>query len=307
MARALLYDRFGGIDELYVGELPELTLEPGHVRIQTKAAALNPFDFKMRSGLIPIQVTFPHGVGNDFSGVVSEVAPGATYFNGEQVRVGDDVLGFADQNAVAEEIVLSASQIAKKPHNVSWSVAGGLAVAGLTAQACIDALQISSVDVIAVSAAAGGVGQVFCQLAREHGAKVVGIAGPNNQQSLRDLGVNPVDYNGELVEQLRVAAPEGFTKFLDCFGRSSIDLALSLGIPASQLCSIVDHAAVAELELATPGRYERSAATLAELANKVSSGSVTLKVQETFTLDQYSAAFELLERRHLHGKVVITF
>lgn len=307
MPRALLYDEFGGIDVLYIGEVPHSEMQPGQVRLSVKAAALNPFDFKMRSGLIPMPVTFPHGVGNDVAGIVTEVAAGSTYFNGDPIVAGDEVLGFADQNAIAEDVVLGASQIAPKPAGLSWEVAGGLAVAGLTADACITALNISAADTLGVSAAAGSVGQVFCQLALAKGATVIGSASPANAEFLRQLGVIPVDYTGDIAAQFTFAAPHGLTKFQDNFGRPAIDMALGLGLSPEKVCSIVDHGAVAELGLATPGRYERSASKLSELAHLVASGKLTLNVQARFPLEHFREACELLEARHVRGKVVITF
>lgn len=307
MSKALLYDEFGGIDVLYIGDVPRSELEPGQVRLSVKAAALNPFDFKMRSGLIPMPATFPHGVGNDVAGIVTEVSAGSTYFNGDPIVVGDEVLGFADQNAIAEEVVLSSSQIAPKPKEISWEVAGGLAVAGLTADACITALSISAADTVGVSAAAGSVGQVFCQLALAQGATVIGSASPSNAEFLRQLGVIPVDYTGDIAAQFTAAAPHGLTKFQDNFGRPAIDMAMGLGLSPKNVCSIVDHAAVAELGLATPGRYERSASKLSELAHMVASGNLSLNVEARFPLEQFREACELLESRHVRGKVVITF
>ncbi|MEY4533440.1 MAG: hypothetical protein RI926_1209 [Actinomycetota bacterium] len=307
MSRALLYDAFGGIDVLYLGNLPHLELAPGQVRIHTVTAALNPFDFKMRSGFIPGSAVFPHGVGNDFAGVVSEVTPEAQFFDGAPIRVGDHVLGFVDQTGVAEEIVVPASQIVSKPHELSWEVAGGLAVAGLTADACLSALEIYAVDVVGVSSAAGSVGQLFCQLAIAAGAQVIGSASSSNAEFLSGLGVIPVDYRKDLLEQIRVAAPSGLTKFQDNFGRPAIDMALSLGLPANQICSIVDHAAVAELGLASPGKYLRSASKLSVLAKRIAARELSLEVQSVFALGDFVSAFELLETRHGRGKVVITF
>lgn len=307
MPKALLYDAFGGIDVLYLGDVPRAELQPGQVRIAVRAAALNPFDFKMRSGVVPMPATFPHGVGNDFAGLVIEVGDGSTYYTGEYIVQGDEVLGFADQNAIAEEIVVGDHQLAPKPENLTWSVAGGLAVSGLTADACITALDINASDVVGVSAAAGSVGQVFCQLALAREATVVGSASTANQSFLRSLGVTPVDYSGDLVAQFETAAPSGLTKFQDNFGRPAIDVALGLGIPAQNVCSIVDHAAVAELGLATPGRYERSASKLFELAELIATEQLSLSIEAEFSLGRYRQAFELLESRHVRGKVVITF
>jgi NADPH:quinone reductase-like Zn-dependent oxidoreductase len=167
-ARALLYREFGGPSVLRIEPVPECHPEPGQVRVRVKVAGLNPIDVKLRTGLYPQPgCRFPLGTGQDFAGVVDEVAPGAQYFDGSPCAVGDHVLGWTDaQIAARSQLAVSATNLARKPAKLSWDVAGTLQTAALTAQASLDVLNIGKQDVVLVSAAAGGVGLVYAQLAR---------------------------------------------------------------------------------------------------------------------------------------------
>ncbi len=115
MPKAVQYERFGDPSVLEVVEVPEVHPGEGKVRIAVRAAGLNPFDFKMRSGLVPIaDPKFPRGIGGDFAGVVDEVGEGAQYADGSAVAVGDEVLGWGDR-VVREQLVVAAKNLARKP------------------------------------------------------------------------------------------------------------------------------------------------------------------------------------------------
>lgn len=304
MSRAVVYNAFGSPEVLEQAEVPDVTPTGNEVAVRVRAAGLNPFDFKVRSGLIPmVPPIFPKGIGSDVAGIVEEVGPDARYADGTEVTVGDEVMGWSDEGAIRERTITLATNLCRKPAGLDWAVAGSLTVAGLTARACIDLMQLSTDDVVLVSAAAGSVGLLFCQLARRAGANVIGTASPSNHEFLRSLGVTPVEYGPGLVDRVQAIAHP--TWMQDCQGRESIDAGLKLGIPADHICSIVDHAAVAELGLASPGRYERSSATLAHLAELLATGKLVLPVAQTFPLDEVREAFRQLETRHISGKLVI--
>lgn len=305
MARSVVYNSQGGIEVLELVETDSRTPTPGTVSVHINAAGLNPFDFKLRSGIIPMPVEFPRGIGTDFAGIVDAVGEGAQYADGSPIEIGDEVLGWSDLGSLTEQAIVSASAMARKPEDLSWELAGSLATAALTAQAAIDLMEPHAGDTVVVSAAAGAVGIVYCQLALAAGARVIGTASEANHDFLRSLGVEPVAYGEGLAERLTALTPEGITYVQDNWGREFIDVALSIGVAPEKVCTIVDHAATAELGLSNPGRYERSTATLEKLATRVATGELVLPIQQVFALDDYAQAFTLLESRHLRGKVVV--
>lgn len=305
MPHAVQYNEFGSVDVLQFAEVVALAPSTGQVAVAVKAAGLNPFDFKLRSGVIPMPVEFPRVVGSDFAGVVTAVADDATYADGSSIAVGDEVLGWIDSGSWREQAVVGASSIARKPARLSWELAGGLTTAALTAQACIDLMKPARGDTVVVGAAAGAVGIVFCQLAVATGARVIGTASQGNHEFLRSIGVEPVTYGEGLAQRLRSLTPNGITFVQDNWGREFIDIALEIGVPSEKICTIVDHKATADLGLSNPGRYERSSATVEAFASKVAAGEIILPIERTFALSEYRQAFELLEARHLRGKIVM--
>ncbi len=307
MPRAVLYDRFGTAEVLEIKHIPEVHATEGRARVAVVAVGLNPFDFKMRSGAIPIgDPRFPRGLGGDFAGVIDEVGEGASYWDGAPVKPGDEVLGWSDAGTLREQLVVPTAQLARKPAALSWHVAASLSGPAQTADAALKALAIGPSDTVLLSAAAGGVGFVYAQLARARGASVIGTASPGNFDALERIGVVPTTYGPELADRVRALAPGGITAVQDNFGRETIDAGFALGLTADRICTIVDHEAVTELGLASPGRYARSAERLEGFARLAAEGGLQLPIQSVFALAQVREAFELLEGRHLSGKVVVT-
>jgi NADPH:quinone reductase-like Zn-dependent oxidoreductase len=113
--RRVQYDRYGGPQEMYIGEYTLPSLGTNQVRVDVKAAAINPFDWKLRQGSMKLFMgrAFPKGMGTDFAGVVEAIGGDVT-----SLRVGDEVFGTMDSKksgAFAEQIVLDSNFVAKKP------------------------------------------------------------------------------------------------------------------------------------------------------------------------------------------------
>ena len=310
MPRAIQYTQFGGPEVLHLVEVPVAWPAPGEVRLRVKAVGLNPVDMKLRSGLIPLpDPDFPRGICSDMAGVVDAVGGQARYPDGSAIAVGDEVLGWSENRSLGEQLIVTAEQVTQKPPGLPWPVAGALMTAGLTADAALTTLGIHADDVVLVSAAAGGVGLIYSQLALRRGAHVIGTAGEANHAALTALGIIPVNYGPGLADRVRAAIREHglgqLTAVQDNAGRETIDAGLELGLAPERICSIVDHQAVAQLGLASPGRYHRSAQKLGELARLCAAGGIQLPIRATFSLDETVEAFRLLETRHGRGKIVI--
>jgi NADPH:quinone reductase-like Zn-dependent oxidoreductase len=303
--RAVRFERYGGVEELAVTEVPRPRAAPGRVVVEVMAAALNPGEAAIRQGLMhdrwPAQ--FPSGEGSDFAGVVTEVGDGVT-----SVAPGAEVIGWTDERAShAEAVSVPAGQLVAKPAGVSWEAAGSLHVAGTTAWAAVRAVDTRPGDTVAISAAAGGVGSIAVQLARRSGARVIGIAGAANASWLASLGVTPVTYGDGLADRLRAAAPDGIDAFIDCFGGGYVDLAVELGVPKERIDTIIDWAAAQQAGAKVEGvaAAEDPAAVLSELAGLVAAGELVVPVARTYPLSQVRDAYAELEKRHTRGKIVL--
>ncbi|WP_074358199.1 NADP-dependent oxidoreductase [Mycobacteroides abscessus] len=306
MTKAVQFDQYGGIDVLQVRDVPRAVPAPDEVLVQVRAAGINPGEAKIRTGMLHdrFPATFPSGQGSDLAGVVVEAGHGVARF-----APGDEVFGYTDNRAShAEFVVVPASQLVTKPEGLSWEVAGSLFVAGTTAYAAVGSVHLSPGDVVAVSAAAGGVGTIAVQLARAAGATVIGIAGPDNDEWLTAHGVIPVNYGDGLAERIKAAAPQGrVDAFLDLFGGGYVDLALNeLGVDLQRIDTIIDFAAIERYGVQSVGNAEgASAQVLSELAALIVDGKLEVTVAQTFPLDAVRSAYELLERQHTRGKIVL--
>ncbi|TRW79652.1 NADP-dependent oxidoreductase [Mycolicibacterium sp. 018/SC-01/001] len=306
MSRAVQFDQYGGVEVLQVRDVARPVAGPGRVLIEVRAAGINPGEAMIREGFLHDRwpATFPSGQGSDVAGVVVEVAPDVT-----GVAVGDEVLGFSDERSTqAEYVALPADQVTPKPAELSWEQAGSLNVAGTTAYAAVRSLGLTADDTVAVSAAAGGVGTLAVQLAVRTGATVLGIAGPANDDWLRDHGVIPVNYGDGLAERLRAAAPGGrVDAFLDLFGGGYVALAVEeLGVAPQRVDTIIDFAAVEQFGVQSVGSAEAPGTTaLAELADLIARGELDLPIAAVYPLDEVRAAYTDLAARHSRGKVVL--
>jgi NADPH:quinone reductase-like Zn-dependent oxidoreductase len=299
--KAVRFDKYGGIDVLRVVDVPIPEPGPAEALVQVSAASINPGEAKIREGTLHalFPATFPSGEGTDFAGTVAKVSSEAS-----GVTVGAEVIGFTDKRAShAEYVVAPVQNLTLKPKNVSWEVAGSLAVAGSTAYSAVRAVSLKPGDAVAVSAAAGGVGSIAVQLAKRAGAKVTGIASRANETWLTTHGIQFVAYGDGLAERLR---PSRLDAFIDTYGGGYVKLAVELGVARERIDTVIDFQAVQQYGVKRAGSDgARTAAVLAELAELVASGDLEVPIAATFPLAQVRAAFELLEKGHTRGKIVL--
>jgi NADPH:quinone reductase-like Zn-dependent oxidoreductase len=305
--KAVRFDEYGDVDVLKVADVPVPDPGAGQVLVRVKAAGINPGEAKIREGLLHAlwPATFPSGQGSDLAGVVDRLGPGVT-----TAAAGDEVIGWVDtRSAQAEYAVVDADNLASKPPDVPWEVAGALGVAGFTAWAAIRAVNLKSGDTVAVAGAAGGVGSLTVQLARRAGATVVGIAGQHNQEWLREHGAIPVRYGEDLVGRIfdaLLTTPQ-VDAFIDTYGGDYVEFAINeLGVEPSRVDTIVRFDAVREYGVKSEGNAAgASAATLAELARLIAAGELEVPIAATYPLDQVREAYARLATGHVRGKIVL--
>jgi NADPH:quinone reductase-like Zn-dependent oxidoreductase len=299
MPRAVKFDKYGGIEVLKVVEVDRPTPGPGKVLVRVKAAGINPGEASIRKGLFADRwpSTFPSGQGSDLAGIVEELGPGVS-----NVAVGDEVIGFTNDRASQAD----SGNLVPRPANVSWEQAGALFVAGTTAYAAVRSVALSAGDTVVVSGAAGGVGSLAVQLARNAGAKVIGLAGDANHKWLSKYGVIPVTYGDGVEDRIRAAAGGKVDAFIDTFGGGYVELALKLGVPANRIDTIIDFAAAAKYGVKTEGNHEGATRdVLAQLAGLVAAGRLEIPIAKVYPLAEVRDAYRELEQRHTRGKIVL--
>jgi NADPH:quinone reductase-like Zn-dependent oxidoreductase len=297
-------DKYGGLEVLQVVEVDRPIPGPGKVLVRVKAAGINPGEASIRKGMFAERwpTTFPSGQGTDFAGVVEEMGPGVA-----NVAVGDEVIGFTnDRASQAEFVLVESGHLVPRPPGVSWEQAGALFVAGTTAYAAVRSVSLSVGDTVVVSGAAGGVGSIAVQLARNAGARVIGLAGDGNRQWLTDHGVIPVTYGDGVEDRIRAATGGKVDAFIDTFGGGYVELALKLGVAPNRIDTIIDFAAAAKYGVKAEGSFEAATAeVLAELAGLLATGRLEIPIAKVYPLAEVREAYRDLEQRHTRGKIVL--
>jgi NADPH:quinone reductase-like Zn-dependent oxidoreductase len=303
-ARAVRFDRYGGREVLYVADIDMPVPGDGEVLVEVRAAGINPGEAAIRVGALHemFPATFPSGEGSDLAGVVAAVGTGVTEFS-----PGDAVLGFSlRRSSHATHAVVPEDQLIHKSPQLGWEAAGSLYVAGCTAYAAVRAVAPQPGETVAVSAAAGGVGSFVVQLLALRNVQVLGIASAGNADWLRAHEVIPVEYGDGLAARLREAAPNGVDAFIDLFSPDYVQLAVDLGVAPQRIDTIISFAKAGEVGAKTEGSAEASTtAVLAEMASLVATGAIDADIAASYPLDQVAEAFERLEQRHTHGKIVL--
>jgi NADPH:quinone reductase-like Zn-dependent oxidoreductase len=156
--KAIQYSRFGGPEVLELVDLPDPHPGPGQIRVAVRAAAVNPIDWKVRSGMMDGEV--PQTTGREVAGVVDEVGDGVT-----DVAPGDRVFGFVADGAGAAELALLADY-APIPPSLDFAQAAALPVAVETAVRTLELLGVRPGTTVLINGAAGGVGSAATQIAR---------------------------------------------------------------------------------------------------------------------------------------------
>lgn len=301
MSRVVVFDEYGEPEVLQLVEVEPPEPGPGQLRVRVVAAGVQPFDVKFRAGLVSwMKARFPQRLGNEVAGVVDAVGPDVVGFT-----AGDEVLGHVSLGGHADHALADVAQLVRKPAGMPWDVAGALAASGQTAATVCDELRVGPGETLLVHAAAGGVGSFAVQVARAHGATVVGTASPRNHDYLRSLGAVPVAYGDGLVERVRAAAPHGVDAALDAAGtKEALQASVELVTDPHRACAIVDEDLADELGVRfVTGR--NSASRLAGLTELYEQGRLRVEIHRTFGLADVAAAHREVETRHVRGKVVL--
>ena len=304
MPRAVKFDHYGEIDVLRVVEVERPVPKPNQVLVRVKAAGINPGEIMIRKGVFADRwpATFPSGQGSDLAGIVEEIGSAV-----KNVAVGDEIIGFTEDRAShAELVILEVGHFVPRPAHVPWEQAGALFVAGTTAYAAVKAVALTASDTLVVSGAAGGVGSIVVQLARNIGAKVLGLASAANHAWLTDHGVIPISYGDGVAERIRAASGNKIDAFVDAFGGGYVELALKLGVAPDRIDTIIDFAAAAKYGVKSEGNSAAAnAGVLAELAGLIEAGRLETPIAKTYRLADVREAYQDLEKRHTRGKIVL--
>jgi NADPH:quinone reductase-like Zn-dependent oxidoreductase len=294
MMKAVRYDRFTGIDGIYLADVPEPVAGPGEVVVRVEAGALNP-------GALPALHGSSYTPGRDLAGAV--VAVGADV---DSFAVDDAVLGWLRSwEAHAQLVAIPAAQLVSKPHALSWDVAGSLYTTPMAGLGAIRAVEPRPGETIVISGASGGVGFTAAQLALRAGATVIGLTSGAHFDLLRHHGIEPVRYGDGEQERIRSTA-DRVDAFIDTVGGRYIDLAINLGVPVDRIDTVVDYQGAKEKGVKSLGTTDAGGPpALAELAGLAATGDLLIPIAATYPLTAVRDAYQALADRETHGRIVL--
>src|SRR5260370_23228795 len=169
--KAIRVESQGGPEVLKLVELPAPAPGKGEALVRVEAAGVNFIDIYQRNGLYKVAVPFT--LGQEGAGTVEAVGPGVT-----EVRAGDRVAWTSVMGSYATHQIIPGWRLVPVPGKLDAQTAAAAMLQGMTAHYLVnDTFPLRSGHVCLIHAAAGGVGQLFCQLARRAGARVIGTAG----------------------------------------------------------------------------------------------------------------------------------
>lgn len=226
----------GGFEKLRVCDLPRAPLGASGVRVRTESIGVNFADCVVRMGLYESAkkyVGWPIVPGFEFSGTVTECAPGVDY------RAGQQIVGITRFGGYASEVVVPAAQVFPLPPGWSSLEAGGFSVTALTAWYALRELcKLRPGNSVLIHSAAGGVGLAATQIARAVGAQVIGVVGAAHKRvAAIEAGANHVVERdaGDWVRAVGEIAPAGVDVVLDPNGAETLAASYRLLAPAGRL------------------------------------------------------------------------
>ena len=237
--------------------------------------------------------------GHELAGVVTALGYGTT-----GLSVGQRVFGLTDwsrDGTLAEYAAVEARNLAPLPGDVDFTVGASLPISGLTAwQGLIVHGRLQAGQRVIAHGAAGAVGSMVTQLAREFGAWVIGTGRAADRQKALDFGANEyVDLDNEVLEDVG-----GVDLVFDLIGGDIGKRSARLVRPGGTLVSIVGPVEVGPADgRAIDFVVESDRAQLGEIVQRVRDGRLRTNIGVVSALDDAVAAFNPTERRP--GKTII--
>ncbi len=311
--KAIVLHRFGEAAQLKMEEVKTPVAGKQQVLLKVRAIGINPVDTKVRAGTNRLAkgLPLPAVIGWDVSGEIVH--------RGEEVelfREGDavfGVIGFPGAGGAYAEYALAAPEsLALKPANVSFEEAAALPIAGLTAyQAIHEHLKIESGQRLLIQAAAGGVGHLSVQLAKQAGAYVNGTASAKNKDFLYHLGADQViDYKAEKFEERvemvdavqEAMGGEILYRSIGCTRKGGRVVCLPSSTKNDPEAIALARARGVWLEWPM---MHVSRVQLKVLADLVSTGKLKVHLNDIFDLAETAAAHRAIETHATRGKIVV--
>ncbi len=320
--KAIQVSKTGGPEVLTLVDLPIPEPKPNEALVQIKAAGVNFIDVYFREGRYP--TSLPFVVGQEAAGIVTKVGSEVT-----PVTVGDRVAYVGVLGSYAEYAAVPASKLVRIPGELDFTQAAAAMLQGMTAHYLVHSTyQLKRGESALMHAAAGGVGLLLVQMAKQIGARLIGTAGSKEKAALaREAGADEVIVYTEQdfeVETRKLTNGEGVHVVYDGVGKSTFDKDLNVlrrrgclvlfggssgPVPPFDLIKLSQKGSL-YITRPTLVDYTATRDELEWRANDVMQGIIRgvlkLRIHKTYPLDQAQEAHRELEGRKTTGKLLLT-
>ncbi len=306
--KAVRYSQYGGPEVLQIAEIDKPSLKDGQILVEVKASAINPFDWKVRKGLMKdsIPLDLPITIGSDFAGIVEEVPAGI-----EAYKPGDEVYGSANvlngsSGSMAECAAVNTTSVALKPGDLNFTEAAAIVLVGVSTIQALDQMNLSEGKKILIHGGAGGIGSSAIQYAKHLRAYVATTARADDIDFVKNLGADEViDYESRDFSEV----VKDFDAVFDTVGGETYKKSFGVLKEGGIIVSMV---MPPDEELA--GKYSVKAVLMSSKVNTdslnrlkelVEQDIIKPQVDKAFPLSQAAKAYDHQENGSPKGKVVV--
>ena len=322
MIRVVKIEKNGGPEVLEIKNVDIRDPSPDQVLIKHKAIGLNYIDTYHRAGAYPLPL--PTGIGLEGAGIIKKIGSKVKGLSvGDLVAYAGVPLG-----AYAEERVYPADKLVKVPDGISPEIAACIMTKGLTTYYLLyKTYKVSASETLLFHAAAGGVGQIFCQWAKSIGCKLIGTVGSDEKVDIAkkngcDFVINyrKEDFDKKVLE---ITENKGVDVVYDGVGKDTFEksinclkvrgMMVSFGNSSGSLNPIDIKKYIVPKSLfftrPTLGHYFSNKELLGEAAEKlfkqVKYGKVKIEIFKKYKLEEVVQAHKDFEARKIIGPAIL--
>ena len=319
--KAIQVQKSGGPEALTLVDIPVPEPKPNEVVVKVSAAGINFVDVYFREGRYPAALPFVSG--QEASGIVSEVGAEVKSF-----KAGDRVASTGIMGAYAEYAAVPADRLVRVPEGITHQQAAAAMLQGMTAHYLVyDTYPLKKGETALIHAAAGGVGLLLVQMAKNIGARVLATTGTEDKAKLaREAGADEVIVYSQQdfeAETKRLTGGKGVHVIYDGVGKTTFDKDLNILRPRGYLVlfgaasgavppfDLVKLSQKGSLYVTRPslGNYiathEELQQRATQVLNMISKGKVKLRIEHIYPLRDAQQAHRDLEARKTTGKLLI--
>ncbi len=322
MSKSVIINKHGGPEVLELKDVSVRSPGPEQIKIKNLAIGLNYIDTYHRSGLYPIKL--PCGIGLEGAGVVQEVGSGVKNFSkGDNIAYAALPLGsYSDERIIPEKIAV------KIPDGITHKIAASIMTKGLTTYYLLyKTYKVSANETLLFHAAAGGVGQIFCQWAKSIGCKLIGTVGSDEKVDMaKKNGCDfVINYRKENFDKkvLEITENKGVDVIYDGVGKDTFEKSINCLKVRGMMVSFGNSSGSLNLidvkkyivpksifftrpalmnYMANRNELEEGARTLFQ---QIKFGKVKIKIFKEYNLSDVRKAHEDLESRKIIGPAIL--